>query len=375
MKDQTSSSVSRCHVSAWQVLALATSNTAILDHDAQDQSSSLLANCLDQYPDWPQHRPDREQMSYFKCTRLNPETFLIVENDEYGEHPFIYVKLFTEPAVVVLSDTGCGGSFDASKPSQSTLRDFIETGNLAANGGRPLNPRDSNHKPYLIICTHCHYDHILGLPHFIGASSTILASSYDKSFVTEDLSVHSLCQSVGADTPEYTVSHWARDLEEISFAEESLHLQILHTPGHTPDELAWYDQQARHLFVGDSFYERVSQDESYEQAILFPKEGNIVQYMDSLTKLLGFVNEKNKEENQPRVKVGCGHVTSSRDGGEILLAVQKLFSQILAGEIPVLKTTEKAGEYYDLWQASGNARFSVEAPRRLITDARLDTGS
>lgn len=304
---------------------------------------------------------------YFTCSRLNATTFLICENDKYEEHPFIYVKIYDDPRLVVISDTGCGGG-DEDRGNFCNLKDYIETYPAAANHGKPLNPPEAERR-YLIICTHCHYDHILGLKHFQTPSTRILASSFDKAFVEENLPEHSLCKFLHVPTPEYTVSNWADDLEKLSFDGEPLQLQILHTPGHTPDELAWYDEQERHLYVGDSFYERVAKYNSYEQAIIFPKEGNWIHYMQSLEKLLRFVEEKNKELNKAPVRIGCGHITSSVDGVEILVIVRQLFRDIINGEVPIVHSEEKRGEEVVLWKAAGEPRFSVAAPKRLALEA------
>ena len=293
---------------------------------------------------------------YFICSRVNASTFVIHENDKYEEHPFIYVKLYNDPRLVVLSDTGCGGG-DADRDHYHNLKNYIETCPVAANDGKPLSPVEAERK-YLIICTHCHYDHILGLKHFQTNSTRILASSFDRSFIEEDLPVHSLCKFLDVPTPEYTVSCWADHLENLSFDGQSLHLQILHTPGHTPDELAWFDEEERHLYVGDSFYERVAKDDSYEQPIIFPKEGNWVDYMQSLEKLIQFVEKKNKEHGAA-VNIGCGHVTSSVDGMEILLSVRQLFRDTIAGKVPIVHVEEKRGEEFVLWKANGMSKFSV----------------
>ena len=317
----------------------------------------------------------KESTPYFSCSRLNPTTFVIHECDKYEEHPFIYVKICDDPPLVILSDSGCGGGTNDQANSRN-LRDFIETCPVSANGGSPLNPRNSHgelSRTYSIICTHCHYDHILGLNHFPAASSHIFASSYDKDFIQKNLAEHSLCKFIGLSVPDYKVSHWANDYEKI-YSSPSLNLQILHTPGHTPDELAFYDQDERHLFVGDSFYERVAKDKLYEQAIIFPKEGNFIDYMQSLEKLLAFVDEKNAHADKSRVKVGCGHITSSVDGSEILLAVKQLFLNIIAGKVPIVKSEEKRGEEFVLWREDGEPRFSVAAPKRLVLDVRNALG-
>lgn len=304
---------------------------------------------------------------YFTCSRLNTSTFVIHENDKYKEYPFIYVKIYDDPRLVVITDTGCGGG-DEDREHYCNLKDYIETYPVTDNDEKPLNPLEAE-RGYFIICTHCHYDHILGLKHFQTPSTSILASSFDKFFIEQNLPEHSLCKFLDVPTPEYTVSYWANDFEKVLVDGGPLHLQVLHTPGHTPDELAFYDEQERHLYVGDSFYERVAKDNSYEQAIIFPKEGNWVHYMQSLEKLVRFVEEKNEEPGKAPVRIGCGHITSSVNGVEILRAVRQLFRQIISGEVPIVHSEEKRGEEFVLWKAAGEPRFSVAAPKRLAREA------
>ena len=319
--------------------------------------------------------------SVFMCTRLNSTTFFLVENDQYGEHPFIYARLFTECDLLVLSDTGCGTllptASEHSAERHSALRTFLETVPIPQWGNRPLNPRKPDGTPslkYLIVCTHCHYDHILGIPGFLDADPIILASAHDKSFIEDDLPESSLCEYLNIPTPQYTVSYWANDREQISLSGKDLGIEILHTPGHTPDELAWYDASERHLYVGDSFYERVAKDKAYAQAIVFPPQGDMIEYMKSLKKLVKFVDEKNSESSKSRVKIGCGHVTSDIDGAELLTAVQGYFDSVLDGKIPVKQSVERGGYIFDWWQEEGEPRFSLYAPRYLVDDARRDRG-
>ena len=316
---------------------------------------------------------DEAGSSDFLSSRVNSSTFVIHEKDAFDEHPFIYVKLFEDIPLVVISDTGCGGTTKKSSCSRN-LKDFLESCPIASNGGQPLNPRDSSGKAlrkYLIICTHCHYDHILGLEQFRDASPEIVASLAGRSFIEDNLPEHSLCKSLEIPTPQYKITQWAPDFHSLSFDGKPLGLQVIHTPGHTPDELAWYDEDERHLYVGDSFYQRVAEDKSYEQAILFPKEGNIVDYLASLDRLITFVDAKNADEDAHRgpLKIGCGHVTSSVDAKDILLAVQKLFLQILQNKVPIVQREEKRGEEFVTWREDGAPKFSVAAPRRIMLDA------
>ena len=58
-------------------------------------------------------------------------------------------------------------------------------------------------------------------------------------------------------------------------------ITILQTPGHTPDELAWYDHEEMHLSVGDSFY----QEGDDGMPIIFVGTGNMIEWvrLQSLT--------------------------------------------------------------------------------------------
>ena len=96
--------------------------------------------------------------------------------------------------------------------------------------------------------------------------------------------------------------------------------------------------------IRDSFYERLAKDKTYEQANIFPKEGNWIHYMQSLEKLLHFVQKENEDPDNAPVRIGCGHITSSVDSVEIILEVRQLFQDIIAGKVPIVHSEEKRGE-------------------------------
>ena len=57
--------------------------------------------------------------SSFTTEKVNRSTFVICEEDVYGEHPLIYVKVHPKVPIVVISDTGC------DKPSEKHKRGML----------------------------------------------------------------------------------------------------------------------------------------------------------------------------------------------------------------------------------------------------------
>ena len=326
----------------------------------------------------------------FVSRRVNSSTFLICEDDYYGEQPYIYVKLYDD--YLLITDTGCN-SPRTKKQALTSLREYLETYPDPLNNQRCLNPGGT--KQYIIVCTHCHYDHILGVPQFQSANPTIVASNFKKSFLLEDLPVNSLCKYMNVPTPQYTISHWASHMEYFRHLGIPFRVEFLHIPGHTPCSVAWYDIDEHYLYVGDTFYERnrnppipeIPEDAGQvpglpatQAAIIFPEEGgDWIQYMASLEVLLSFVTFRNGEMRRQhelshgpvqRVKVCCGHLTYGADAEHMILEVRALFERIIAGKVPVTKSGEKRGVVHDFWLENEMSKFSVMAPRHLAEEAR-----
>jgi glyoxylase-like metal-dependent hydrolase (beta-lactamase superfamily II) len=319
--------------------------------------------------------------------RVNSSTILIIEDDEYGEHPHIYVKIY--PKHLLIADTGCNTP-RSKEHILTSLRQYLETYPLPSNYHQPLNP--NGQKKYIILCSHCHFDHILGIPSFLPTSPQIIASSFQPSFILSDLPTHSLCRALGIRTPEYSITHWARHLEYLNLEDTHFRIQFIHIPGHTPDSLAWYDIDEHHLYVGDAFYERAPRvpipdlpteedtpaTDPLQSAIIFPEEGgNWIQYMNSLDTLASFITHKNAElareysarcEAVPRVRVSCGHLTYNADAENVVTQVRELFERIIDRKVPVTKSLVKRGVVHDFWLEEGSS-FSVLAPRRLAKEA------
>jgi glyoxylase-like metal-dependent hydrolase (beta-lactamase superfamily II) len=354
----------------------------------------------------------------FTIRKLNQSTHLIRERDKYGEYPHIYAKLCyststagQRSAVIVLSDTGCATTISSSSGKEPKVWDigtFLE---------HTINP--GNRIPYLVITTHCHYDHISGiskLPPTVDLFSalerqrstlntTVLSSSHDKSFLTpyKNLNEHSLSPSIGLCAPHYKIGLWADNLQDVIYTHPLTHeliqtdLTIIHTPGHTPDSLSWYDNVERFISVGDSIYDRTSSDaenapwgEEPAMPIMFDLASDLLDWWNSVKNVIEFVKARNEEAEQitptdvarkrasdkqngfgvplencfdeiesrlsntnkelgydetswvlirtlqkrKRVRLCAAHVTADTDALDCLLQVQKFMARVLRDEVP-----------------------------------------
>ncbi|KIW15031.1 hypothetical protein PV08_07818 [Exophiala spinifera] len=322
-------------------------------------------------------------------------TWLIRERDQYGEYPHIYAKVCEgveaatgakgQPStykVIVLSDSGCGTEVinDISPPPVRRTEGEKDDDHVVSRSRRSEPSRWNIHTfllytlnpggciPYMVITSHCHYDHITGIgklpptggydhEHVSSTSTssdktqdgadrlrtTVLTSSLHKSFVTPyaNLQEHSLSASVGLQAPRYSIT-WAEDLSEatwrwtrpaqkdagISAAEVAIgaRMTMIQTPGHTPDSLSWYDEDLALLFVGDSFYVKESPETRSApwgpeppMPTMFDVEGDLADMWESIKKLLRFVRVKNEElklnHDKHRATTDTVTTTAATDGG------------------------------------------------------------
>ncbi|ETI23968.1 hypothetical protein G647_05775 [Cladophialophora carrionii CBS 160.54] len=290
-------------------------------------------------------------------------TYLIRERDEYGEYPHIYAKICSAPGsstspneyvyrhysysrylkggdfenkpetsskVIVLSDSGCGSEVPNASSATSSLsypaydggqgpytnRAQPEVWNIRTFLEYTINP--GGRIPYLVMTTHCHYDHIMGIGKLLSSSTstTVLSSSHAYSYVSPyaQLQNHSLCNTLNLNAPKYDVGIWADDLSRVAYSPRlgasalsvgnriPTPFTILHTPGHTPDSLSWYDSELRLLCVGDSFYAKETSStrdgkwgREPAMPVMFNLDSDLTEWWRSVDKVLQFVRERNKE--------------------------------------------------------------------------------
>lgn len=303
------------------------------------------------------------------------------------ENPHIYVRKCVQRssdgsnnAVVVITDTGCGTRKPnrlASSPQEWNVKSFIEhslelTGEIF----------------YLIILSHCHYDHILGLPQFLNPAHdetsavttshvSIVSSGYDKGFTTpyENLSQHSLCKDMQIPAPHYKTTIWAHGLDRIQYLHPQGRMELpivtLHTPGHTPDSLTWYDTEHRRLYVGDSFLKRKWNEEIGNKgpaSILHVNDSDVYDWWFSTKKLLSFVQSRNWEAGE-KVKLSAGHVTKNVDAEKLIIAVLEGMVKVFRNEADFEDRGMKRGEKFGFW-ACNRGKFTMEAPVRVVEEGR-----
>ncbi|PSN70816.1 Metallo-hydrolase/oxidoreductase [Corynespora cassiicola Philippines] len=303
--------------------------------------------------------------SYFQSSKLNSTTFLIIEADDYKENPFIYVKVLEK--YVVLIDTGCGGV--PGRIETTSLKAYIESHPLAFADNQPINP--GGRKPYVIICSHSHFDHIGGIEQFVALpTTTVWASGYSRNFVENPINFPetSLCNLVGMKPPKYTVDSFASDGEHVVHTSSGLDLGlvIFHTPGHTPDQLAVWDPEERVLFVGDSLYEHVP--------IIFPKVGSVTDYVKSITRTRLLVEQWNDEGDSSRVTIAAGHITRDADAETLLLAAEDALHKILISN-SISPTNPKFYQFIDEdveeYEEKGSS-LSFVGSGKNFSQARMD---
>eukprot|EP01105_Mastigella_eilhardi_P012705 TRINITY_DN2903_c0_g1_i1.p1 TRINITY_DN2903_c0_g1~~TRINITY_DN2903_c0_g1_i1.p1 ORF type:complete len:411 (-),score=122.61 TRINITY_DN2903_c0_g1_i1:69-1301(-) len=183
-----------------------------------------------------------EQRSAFVAERLSERVWKVVEDDPFGQYPFMYVVVGEDKVVLIDTGTGHGGDY----------RGFVT---------ERMNTR---RLPYLVVNTHIHFDHVGGNHQFIPdevhdpPSLGICMGGNNRGF-SQNMEINSLVIAhPGARLLPFEVNRWLADGELIylddSHTDPQLALCVIYTPGHTPDSLSLYAPFDNRLFIGDFIY-------------------------------------------------------------------------------------------------------------------------
>ena len=206
----------------------------------------IVAFAMPEKPEWCKElpRPEYKKLErvsvpdpWFEVYRIRPGVFAIYEPHQ-SEEIISYLVLGTKRAV--LFDTGMG---------ISNIRKLAE-------GLTKL--------PISVLNSHTHNDHvgdnwrfsdIYGMDTDFTRASAQGSTADAQAEITPD----QICGELpaGFDAKSYAtrpfhISHWLHDGDHLDLGGRTL--QVIATPGHTPDSISLYDAQNGLLFTGDMFY-------------------------------------------------------------------------------------------------------------------------
>ena len=276
------------------------------------------------------------QCAFGRVERLHPRVWLVVEDDRFDEHPFLYIVVGSES--VCLIDSGVG-----TQPYADWLDGFL----MGAAGFA------ASQLPRICINTSCLYTKIGGNAS-LGDDATICASSRDRSFTGaafDDRRDSGLKFQVGCrELQPYTVRRWLGDGDVVDLGGGD-RLVALHAPGRTPDSLClWYEREAL-LFAGDTIYPDAP-------IVVAHRESSLVQFLSSLVKLNAFLAAA------PRFTIACGRIAEALPGDR-LAALQALVDDAICGRIQATRAEGLDGHLFsrgDLSFTTHHSRFEAAVP-------------
>lgn len=204
--------------------------------------------------------------SWFEVYRVRPGVFAIYEPHQ-SEEVISYLILGSRRAV--LFDTGMGiGDIQRVVASHTTL-------------------------PVSVINSHTHNDHVGDNWRFsdiygMDTAFTRANAKGSREDAQAEIAPGEICGTLpagfdahGYATKPFHISHWLHDGERIDLGGRTL--QVIATPGHTPDSIALVDQKNGLLFPGDTFYPG--------PIFLYRTETDLDAYVASLKKLVALAPE------------------------------------------------------------------------------------
>jgi len=206
----------------------------------------LLSSVCAQNLDWckSQPRPAYRKLErvktpdpWFEVYKIVPGVFAIYEPHQF-EEVISYLVIGSQKAL--LFDTGMGiGNIKAVVEGLTEL-------------------------PVSVVNSHTHNDHVgdnWRFPDVYGMPTAFTRTNANGSTADAqaELAPGQVCGTLpaGFDAKSYRtrafhISHWLKDGDKINLGDRTL--EVISTPGHTPDSIALLDQRNGLLFTGDTFY-------------------------------------------------------------------------------------------------------------------------
>jgi glyoxylase-like metal-dependent hydrolase (beta-lactamase superfamily II) len=148
-------------------------------------------------------------------------------NNDMGQNVYLYYNDYTNEGVLI--DAGCSDA-DAKK-----IAAFIEENGIFVKG---------------ILLTHGHYDHIIGIYRAKRAASADIFCHEAEQEALENSKVNR--SAIYGLNIEVTPDKLLIDGDTFQFGGTTI--KVLHTPGHTPGSVCFYDEANGNLFSGDTLF-------------------------------------------------------------------------------------------------------------------------
>ena len=105
-----------------------------------------------------------------------------------------------------------------------------------------------------LICTHLHFDHILGVNLFTARFGNLLECHRGDTFFLNGIPAQLSAFGMPPTTDDYSVQigRYIEEGNHISFGKQTL--KVLHVPGHSPGSIALYHEESGSLFSGDALF-------------------------------------------------------------------------------------------------------------------------
>lgn len=204
--------------------------------------------------------------SWFEVYKIRPGVYALYEPRQFQE---VISYLILGQKRALLLDTGMG---------IASIRKVVSR----------LTPL-----PVIVLNTHTHADHVGGNAEFSeiwgieGKYTLGNAKGTDEDWLKDWARPPQICGSLppGFRADDYkiapfTIKHHVRDGDEIDLGDRKL--QVIQSPGHTPDSICLQDVENKLLFTGDSYYAG--------QIYLFVPETDLAAYEHSVARLAALKN-------------------------------------------------------------------------------------
>lgn len=207
---------------------------------SEDRSLLIAKNWWDKLPRKIYESLERVPITqdWFEVYRVLPDIYVFYEPYQY-EEAISTLILGEEKAILI--DTGCG---------IGNIREAVE---------------EVTDMPVMVLNTHAHNDHIAQnylfdeiamLDHpWSHEAQEGLPNSEMAHLVAEGMTWKPLPEEFDKENyvvPGFKVTKWLKEGEIIDLGNRTL--EVMHTPGHTPDSICLLDREDKLLFTGDMFY-------------------------------------------------------------------------------------------------------------------------